>query len=215
MSVHFVQYWDVIEDKEEAYARFVEDRFIPVCNELGLQSVGGFFVQVGGSHQIASIKKIESADAACRVVAGPEFTQLRRELKTYVTGYSCKLQRPTLRPDCDDYVIQKNVWKFNHYYTVRPGSHDGHKAFVRDEIIPMLDTVEGVAFTELWEVIIGGADEYVMEFTFKHPADIGMLLENGDFRKRMHVLRRDHVRNLRNLILRTTARYHEPQWFRL
>jgi hypothetical protein len=215
MSVHFVQYWDVIEEKEEAYARFVEDRFIPACNALGLQSVGGFYVQVGGGHQIASIKKVESPEAASRIISGPDFTQLRRELKAYVSAYSSKLQRPTLRTDCDDYVIQKDVWKFNHYYTVRPGSHDGHTAYVRDAIIPFMDTMEGVTFTELWEVIIGGLDEYVMEFTFKHPADIGMLLENGDFRRRMHALRRDHVKNLKNLILRTTARYHEPQWFRL
>lgn len=215
MSMHFVQYWDAIQGKEKAYTRFVEERFIPGCNALGLQSVGGFYVIVGRGHQIASIKKVESAEVASRIIEGPEFTQLRRELKSYVTGYASKLQRPTLRSDCDDYTIQKDVWKFNHYYTVRPGSHDSHGAFVRDELIPFIDTVEGVTFTELWEVILGGVDEYVMEFTFKHPADIGMLLDNGDFLKRMHALRRDHVTNVKNLILRTTERYHEPQWFRL
>ena len=53
MSLLFTQDWDVIRGKEDEYAEFVTNVFIPNCNKLGLQSVGGFYVQVGVGPKIA------------------------------------------------------------------------------------------------------------------------------------------------------------------
>ena len=213
MQLLFTQEWDLIPDREDEYSAFVARTFIPKCNEMGLLSVGGFYVEVGFGPRIISVKRVESLGDLARIMASPEFKTLVRELKEHVVGYRSKILQPTGRTRDVPYEIQKGVWKYNQYFDVRPGCRAEYAEFVTKEYLPMLGGIEYLEVTGGWNVLIGGVSEIIGELTFKDPVDIGMLLENPSYRELTHVLRREYVSNYQSRVLKTTERFDEPKWF--
>lgn len=215
MSLLFTQDWDVIRGKEDAYAEFVTKTFIPECDRLGLRSVGGFYVQVGIGPKIISIKSAESLEDLQRAMSDENFRDLKLRLKEFVVNYSSKILEPTIHGGEEDYAIQKGVWKYNLYYDVAPGVRKEYSRFFKDQYLNTIDSLDYVELTELWNVLIGGFSETIVELTFKHPVDIGRILDDANFREANYKLCRDYVRNYKSRILRTTERFDEPRWFRL
>lgn len=213
MQILFTQEWDLVPETEDEYSAFVARTFIPKCNEMGLMSVGGYYVEVGFGPRIISVKRVEALDDLFRVISSSEFRDLVRELKQYVVGYRSKILQPTGRTKDVPYEIQKGVWKFNQYYDVLPGRRAGYVRFITDEYLPMLESIEYLEVTGGWNVLIGGVSEIVGELTFKDPQDIGALLENASYRELTHALRRDYVTNYTSRILKTTERFDEHRWF--
>lgn len=215
MSLLFTQDWDVVRGKEDAYAEFVNRTFIPECNKLGLQSVGGFYVAVGVGPSVISIKSVPSLSELYSAMASERFISLKHALKNYVINYSSKILEPTFLSGKKDYVIQKGVWKFNIYYDVNPDRRKEYEHFLRSKVLPTLAELDYVEVTEGWNVLIGGFSEVILELTFRDSVDIGRLLGNPGFREVTYTLSRDYVRNYKSRILRTTERFDEPRWFRL
>ncbi|MDW7711056.1 MAG: hypothetical protein SCH98_11325 [Deferrisomatales bacterium] len=215
MSLLFTQDWDVVRGKEDEYAEFVSDSFIPECNRLGLQSVGGFYVAVGVGPKVISVKSAPSLAALTSAMADERFHRLKQALKDYVVNYSSKILEPTLFPERVEYAIQKGVWKYNVYYDVNPDGRPQYEDFLRSEYLPTLADLDYVEVTQGWNVLIGGFSEAILELTFSDSVDIGRLLGNPSFRNVTYTLCRDHVRNYKSRILRTTERFDEPRWFRL
>ena len=213
MQILFTQEWDLVPETEEQYSVFVARTFIPKCNEMGLLSVGGFYVEVGFGPRIISVKRVESLDDLFRIMSSSAFRDLVRELKQYVLGYRSKILQPTGRTKEVPYEIQRGVWKYNQYYDVLPGKRAQYAEFVISEYLPMLEGIEYVEVTGGWNVLIGGVSEIVGELTFKDPMDIGALLENASYRELTHILRRDYVTNYASRILKTTERFDEHRWF--
>lgn len=215
MPLLLTQDWDVVHGQEDAYTEFVTRRFIPECNRLGLQSVGGFYVQVGIGPKLISLKSARSLSDLYTALGDARFTALKNELRKYVVNYSSKILEPMPLTGRTEYEIQKGVWKFNQYYDVRPGQREGYEAFLRNVYLPTLAEIDYVEVTEGWNVLIGGFSETIIELTFRDPVDIGRILDNPKFRQITYDLCRDHVRNHKSRILRTTERFDEPRWFRL
>jgi len=215
MSLLLTQDWDVLRGKEDEYAAFVTRTFIPECNKLGLQSVGGFYVAVGVGPKVISIKSAPSLGDLYAAMASTKFTALKQALKSYVVNYSSKILEPMLLAGPKDYVIQKGVWKFNIYYDVNPECRKEYEQFLRAQVLPALGAIDYVEVTEGWNVLIGGFSEVILELTFRDSVDIGRILGNPRFREITYTLCRDYVRNYKSRILRTTERFDEPRWFRL
>jgi hypothetical protein len=215
MSLLFTQDWDVIHGKEDAYEQFVTNRFIPGCNQLGLTSVGGFYVQVGVGPKIISLKSAPSLPELSQAMGNPEFRALKSDLKQYVVNYSSKILEPSYSTSGETYAIQKGVWKYNVYFDVRPEMRDAFSRYMEETYLPTLREVEYLDVTECWNVLIGGFSEMIVELTFQHPVDIGRIFDHPGFREVTYALVRDHVRNYKSRILRTTERFDEPRWFRL
>lgn len=213
MQLLFTQEWDLIPEKEDEYSVFAARTFIPKCNEMGLLSVGGYYVEVGFGPRIISVKRVNSLEELSKIMASPAYKELVRELKEYVVGYRSKILQPTGRTRDVPYEIQKGVWKYNQYYDVRPGRRADYAEFITQQYLPMLEEIEYLEVTGGWNVLIGGVSEVIGELTFKDPVDIGMLLENGPYRELTHALRRDYVSNYQTRILKTTERFDEPKWF--
>ncbi|HZK48586.1 MAG TPA: hypothetical protein VFD74_03170, partial [Thermoleophilia bacterium] len=201
MQVLLTLEWDVSPDREDEYSAFVARTFIPKCNEMGLLSVGGFYVEVGRGPRIISVKRVESLDDLARIMSSPAYRALVLQLKELVVGYRSKILRPTGRTRDVPYKIQKGVWKYNQYYDILPGKRAQYAEFITNEYLPMLDSVEYLEVTGGWNVLIGGVSEIIGELTFKDPVDIGALLENGPYRELTHVLRRDYVTNYSSRIM--------------
>ncbi|MBE0617260.1 MAG: hypothetical protein IH608_04960 [Proteobacteria bacterium] len=215
MSLLFTQDWDVIRGQEDKYAEFVNRTFIPECNKLGLQSVGGFYVAVGVGPSVISIKSVPSLNELYSAMANDKFTTLKQALKSYVVNYSSKILEPMSLSGKKDYVIQKGVWKYNIYYDVNPDRRKEYEEFLRSQFLPALRAIDYLEVTDGWNVLIGGFSEVILELTFRDSVDIGRMLGNPGFRTATYTLSRDYVRNCKSRILRTTERFDEPRWFRL
>lgn len=207
MSILFTQGWDIIHGKEEQYADFIADEYIPGCNGMGLRSVGGFYVVVGIGPRIISVKSTETLDELSEILSGKVFKNLKLDLKEFIINYESKILTPTGRVKHQRYEIQKGVWKYNQYYDLIPGMKEEYADFIINEYIPKIEKVDFVDITGGWDVIIGGFSEIIAEFTFKNPVDIGRLLEHDDYRNLTNRLCNDYATNYTSRIMRTTERY--------
>lgn len=215
MSLLFTQNWNIKRGLEDEYEEFVSQSYIPRCNELGLVSVGGFYVQAGQGPQIISIKRVDSLQALFGVLAGDEFKQIKKELKEMVSHYTSRVlvQKRNVGPET--YSIQEGVWKFNQYFDLRPGMEDAYNAFMQEAFIPAVEALDYVEFTREWDILIGGFSEILLELTFQDPIDIGRMMSSEIFREFAYKLSHDYGENFQNRVLRSTERFDKARWFRL
>lgn len=213
MTLLFIQSWDILPDREDEYSAFIAKVFLPKCAELGLTSVGGYYVEVGIGPRIISVKRVDTLETLAGIIAKPEFKDLIHKLKELITGYRTKVLAPTGNTKDRPYEIQKGVWKYNQYYDLKPGMRSRYANFITNRYLPMLNSLDYLEVTGGWNVIIGGFSEIIGELTFKDPIDIARLLKNENYRELTHELRLDYVNNYSSRILRTTERFEEPKWF--
>jgi hypothetical protein len=215
MSFLLTQEWDIIRGKEEEYAAFILRRLQPKCAELGLRPVGGFYVQVGFGPRIISIRAVEDLEGLYKGMASPLFQELKLELQDHVENYRSKILAPRGAKSSEPYAIQRGVWKLTQYWNLLPGRRKAFGEFIEEVYMPAMGGIDFLDVTAWWDVLIGGPSEIVSEFTFKHPVDIGRLLDNEEFRRLTYVLRTEYVSDHQSRILRTTERFEEPRWYRL
>jgi hypothetical protein len=214
MPVLFTQNFDVIQDKEAEYGEFVA-AYLPKMTDIGLTTVGGYYVEVGFGPRIVGAHVAADLTELSRIISAKRFRDLNLGLKSFVCNYSYAVLEPLGRLKNKDYTIQKGVWKLHQYYDLRPGMKAQYRDFIVNEHIPTLAKIEYMEVTGGWNAVIGGTSEIVAEFTFRDPVDIGRLLNNEDFRKITLKLRNGYVTNYKSRILRCTERFDEPKWFRL
>ena len=215
MSLLFIQNWDIIQGKENEYARYVNDTYLPEITTLGFIPVGGYYVEVGFGPRILAVFASESLDDISSVITGKAFRDITLILKSYVCNYRNTVLESTGSVKRVRYPIQKGVWKYNQYYDLRPGMKSAYANFVINEHLPAMKKIDYLEVTGGWNVVLGGFCEIVAEFTFKDSEDIGRLLKNEDFRRVTRRLKDEFVTNYSNRILRSTERFDEPKWFKL
>jgi hypothetical protein len=215
MPILFTENYDIIQDREEDYGEFISKAYIPGCASMGLESVGGYYVEVGHGPRVIGVTAVKQFDDLARSMSNKKFKELNLALKSLVLNYKSAVMEPTGRVKYEDYTIQKGVWKLNQYYDLRPGMKQAYADFIVNEHIPVTKKIDYVEITGGWNVVLGGSSDIVAEFTFRDPVDIGRLLNNEDFRRITLKLRNQFVRNYSSRILRCTERFDEPKWFRL
>ena len=215
MAILFAQNWDIIEGREDDYARFVSETYLPGTMSVGLISVGGYYVETGFGPRIVAVLSSETVRALADVVVQKKFKELTAGLKSFVCNYRGYVLEPTGRVKHEKYTIQKGVWKFNQYYDVRPGKKREYTDFVLKEHLPTMQGIDYVEVTGGWNVLFGGVSEIIAEFTFKDPEDIGKLLKNEAFRRITIRLKTDYATNYQSRILRCTERFDEVKWVKL
>lgn len=215
MSFLFTQHWDIIPGREDEYAQFITDTYIPQTKTATFYPVGGYYVEVGFGPRTVAVYAAEDFKEFGEIVTGSKFKDLTLQLKGYVYNYHTGFYEPTGNVKREKYTIQKGVWKFNQYYDLRPGVKKEYANFVINDHIPALKDLDYLEITGGWNVLFGGFSEIIAEFTFKDPVDIGRLLNNEEFRHVTMKLRREYVLNYRSRIMRCTERFDEPKWFTL
>ncbi len=215
MFVLLTQSWDIIEGKQEEYARFITDRLLPEMAKLNLDPVGGYYVEVGFGPRIIGVHRAGNLEALSQAISSNGFKQLIVELKSLVVSYRTAVLEPTGRVKRETYTIQKGVWKLNQYYDLKPGVKKEYADFIIHEYLPAIQKIDYMEVTGGWNVVLGGVSEIISEFTFKDPVDIGRILNNEEFRMLTLKLRSTYALNYANRILRCTERFDEPKWFRL
>lgn len=215
MTILLAQDWDIILETSDQYEEFITQTYFPKCKELGLTSVGGFYVEVGFGPRIVSIKKTDTLSDLVKIMSSKEFKILHSQLREYVVSYKSRILEPTGRVKNNDYKIQRGVWKFNQYYDLIPGLKTEYSDFVVNEYIPTLQQLDYVEITGGWNVLVGGICEVIAEFTFKTPVDIGRMFEDERYKGIAEKLQRNYVMNYMTRIMRTTERFEQTKWYRL
>jgi len=215
MAILFIQNWDIIEGKEDDYSNFISERYIPLTTTMGFVSVGGFYVEVGFGPRIIAVLSVDNVTDLSRIVSDRRIKNLNAELKKLVENYRAYVLEPTGRVKHEKYIIQKDVWKLNQYYDIRPGKKAAYAEFVLQEHLPTMQKIDYVEVTGGWNVLFGGGSEVIAEFTFWDPADIGKLLSNEEFQRITTRLKSVFVLNYASRILRCTERFDQQKWSKL
>jgi hypothetical protein len=215
MAILFIQNWDIIHGKEEEYADFISDVYIPETTAAGWVPVGGYYVEVGFGPRVLAVYSAEDLVQLSGFVTSQSFKDLTQQLKSLVYNYRRSVYEPTGRVKKEQYTIEKGVWKLNQYYDLRPGIKKAYSEFVLNEHLPAMQRIDYVDVTGGWNTVFGGFTEIIAEFTFKDPVDVGRLLNNEDFRRITLKLRNEFAVNYQTRVMRSTERFDEPKWFRL
>ena len=215
MSFLFTQHWDIIPGLEEEYAGFLKETYIPETTTGTFYPVGGYYVTVGFGPRTIAVYFVEDFREFGDFVTGAKFRELTNRLKGYIYNYHSGLYQPTGNVKNGKYTIQKNVWKFNQYFDLKPGAKKQYADFILNGYIPALRDLDYLEITGGWNVLFGGFSEIIAEFTFKDPIDIARLLNSEEFNRVTMTLRNDYVLNYRSRIMRCTERFDEPKWFSL
>lgn len=214
MSLLFIQYWDVIQEREDEYGQYVDSRYLPQMSTLGFVPVGGYYVEVGFGPRTITVFSSDSLDDISKIVAGKDFRDLALGMRKYVTNFKNIVLEPSGIVKLEKYPVQKSVWKYNHYYDLKPETGKAYEDFLTDEYLPAMQQFDYVKVTNCWNVVFGGFCDIVLEFTLKDPEYIGRLLKEERFRKITRKLQGDFVANYTNRIQRSTRWFREPKWFR-
>ena len=215
MPVLFTENYDIIQGKIDEYGEFISKVYLPEAASMGLNSVGGFYVEIGFGPRVVGVNLVNEFEDLCRVLSSKQYKALNTALKSFVCNYRNTAQVPTGKIKRETYTVQKGVWKLNQYFDLKPGRKEEYSNYIINEHLPTLAKIDYVEVTGGWSVILGGVSEIIAELTFKDPVDIGRLMNNEDFRKITLKLRNEYVSNYASRVLRCTERFDEPKWFRL
>lgn len=214
MNVLYTQQWNVERDKETEYLAFIAEEYNPKITSLGLQIVGGYYVEIGAGPTTVAAFSADNMNLMNDILVSEEYRKITNQLNFYINSRCAALGVSTGRVSQEAYTIQEGVWKWNHYYNVRPNKKDDYKRILEQSVkaIAKLDFVE---LTQEWHMLYGGRGDYLLEMTFKDPIDVSRLLNNQKFREFEKLAKKELIVNYSNRLLRSTERFDKPRWITL
>ena len=161
MSVKFIQYWDVLSEREEEFRKFVLKSYIPGVNETGFLKIveswnvaageGPYHIMEGVADSVKNVNSLLQLD---------EFQKLNHILHFLITNYKTKLLIPT--GPIVGVVPQHKNYRFNHHYEVICEKYDDYMGFLQNEHIPTMEAL-GIHIIGGWYAAIGPAPNIVIE----------------------------------------------------
>jgi hypothetical protein len=93
-DVALILTWDIQDGKEREFIEFYVGEFGPAIQRLGLRIKENWYTQAGAGPQVVLSGLVESADAAHRLIASPDFARLRERLFEYIEDFRWRVARP-------------------------------------------------------------------------------------------------------------------------
>ncbi|MBW2433337.1 MAG: hypothetical protein JRF36_07030 [Deltaproteobacteria bacterium] len=161
MTVKFIQYWDVLSEREDEFSKFVKKSYIPGINETGyLRIVGSWHVAAGEGPYSIMEGVADSVKNVHNLLQLEDFKKLSHLLHFLITNYKSKLLVPT--GPVEGIVPADKNYRFNHHYDVNYDKYDDYMAFIINEHIPTMEEL-GVKMIGGWYVAIGPGPNMVVE----------------------------------------------------
>jgi hypothetical protein len=161
MTVKFIQYWDVLSEREDEFSKFVAKSYIPGINETGyLKIVGSWHVASGEGPYFIMEGVADSVKSVHSLLQLDEFKKLSHLLHFLITNYKSKLLVPTGPIEAG--VPKDKNYRFNHHYNVLHDKVEDYTAFMKDEHLPIMEEL-GVKMIGAWYVAIGPGPNMVIE----------------------------------------------------
>jgi hypothetical protein len=199
MTVKFNQYWGIVYAKTDDYTDFLLKKYIPGLNELGIHTVAGWLILVGGYSEIFLEGVANDLSLIEKAITTPQFKDLNDQLLNYVNDYKTKILAPTGRKDTYSIDIKENTVKLNQMWNVVSGLKEDYSRFVEQEFFPCMESLN-ISVAGEWEVLIGDGPRIICEGRATDVSTLISSLQSKEFRKAKQGIRK-YIENYQSRIL--------------
>lgn len=174
MPVKFNQYWTVDHDKVKEYEKFIIQKFVPGINQLGIHTVAGWCILVGGYTEIIFEGVTNDLELLEKALRDPKYKELNHELQNHIKKYKTKVLVNTGKKESYSIDVKENTVKFNQLWDIVCRKKDEYEKYVTEEFYPCLEKL-GITIAGEWEVLIGDGPHIICE---GRAQEINRLVEN-------------------------------------
>jgi hypothetical protein len=199
MPVKFNQYWSIDYAMTDNYSKFILNKYIPGLNDLGIHTVAGWLILVGGYSEIFLEGVSNDLSLIEKAITTAKFKDLTDELLNYVHDYKTKILAPTGRKDTYSIDIKEKTVKLNQMWNVVSTRKDEYARFVEQEFYPCMESL-GITIAGEWEVLIGDGPRILCEGRATDVSTLISNLQSKEFRKVKQELRK-YIENYQSRIL--------------
>ena len=199
MPVKFNQYWSIDYAMTDNYSKFILSKYIPGLNELGIHTVAGWLILVGGYSEIFLEGVSNDLSLIEKAITTAKFKDLTDELLNYVHDYKTKVLAPTGRKDTYSIDIKEKTVKLNQMWNVVSTRKDEYARFVEQEFYPCMESL-GITIAGEWEVLIGDGPRILCEGRATDVSTLISNLQSKEFRKVKQEIRK-YIENYQSRIL--------------
>jgi hypothetical protein len=162
MTVKFNQYWRIDPEKTQEYEKFVIKKFIPELNQLGVHTVAGWVVLVGGYSEILCEGITTDLHLLETALTHPKYKELNNELLNCIKNYKTKVLVSSGRKEAYSKDIKTSTIKFTQSWDVVSQKRGGYEKYATESFYPCLEEL-GIKVAGEWEVIIGDGPRIICE----------------------------------------------------
>lgn len=199
MPVKLNSYWTIKQEEYQAYNKFMIKKFIPGINKLGLHTLAGWSVLVGGYSEIVLECAGNDLSLLESVMRNKKYKELKAQLLNYVKSYKTKVLVKTGKQDAYSTDIRENTVKFNQTWDLISDKKHDYGVFTKNEYYPLLEEL-GIFVAREWEVLIGDGPSIICE---GRATDIDSMIRNlqsKQFRQAKQHLK-NYIENYQSRIL--------------
>lgn len=161
MTAKFIQFFDILSGKENEFIHFASKNYIPGIQAMGqTQIVGSWNVAAGEGPYCILESLADSVEDINRLLIQEEFKKLNHLLHFLVTNYKTKILAPT--GHVPEEMPHGLNYRFNQHYNINYAKYDEYIRFIKQEHIPVMDTL-GIKVIGRWYVAIGPGPNIVVE----------------------------------------------------
>ena len=162
MPVKFNQYWAIEQERIKDYGKFIIKKFIPGINRLGIHTVAGWTVLIGGYSEIIFEGVSNDLELLEKALINKKYKELNQELQNYIKNYKTKVLVSTGKKDAYSTDIKENTVKFTQAWDIISSKKPEYEKFVMEEFYPLLEELAITVAAE-WEVLIGDGPHIICE----------------------------------------------------
>ena len=199
MPVKLNSYWTIKQEDYQAYNKFMIKKYIPGINKLGLHTLAGWSVLVGGYSEIVLECAGNDLSLLESVLRDKKYKELKAQLLNYVKNYKTKVLVKTGKQDAYSTDIKQNTVKFNQTWDLISDKKHDYGVFTKNEYYPLLEEL-GIFVAREWEVLIGDGPSIICE---GRATDIDSMIRNLQSKKfrqaKQHL--KNYIENYQSRIL--------------
>jgi len=183
MAIKFNQYWDLVPGRKSEYAEFVQEEFLPVMKELGIQVVAVWVVLVGESPNIISEGIARDIHHIDSVLESPMFRSMTTRHLQFARNYASKVLVDSGR--IKEIALQappEGFIKFNQSWNIRAGHEEEYAGAFHEQLLPNLASL-GLKVAAEWNVLIGSGPFVILEGHAKSLEELARALANPKYRR--------------------------------
>lgn len=161
MTAKFIQFFDVLPDKQGEFENFVLKNYIPEIHDTGLlQVVGSWRVASGeGPYHILESTAGSLKDIHAHIQLD-HIQKLNHLFHFLITNYKTKVMVPTGHLEAS--IPQGFHCRFNHHYDLDSNRFEAYSEYMRASHIPTMERL-GIRMIGGWHVAIGPGPNIVVE----------------------------------------------------
>lgn len=201
MPVKFNQYWTIDQEKAHDYEHFMIHKFIPGINKLGIHTVAGWSVLIGGYSDIIFEGIANDLNLLEQALRDKKYETLVDDLQNYIKHYKTKVLVSTGTKESYTSHIPEKTVKFNQMWNIVSLKKSDYEKFVAEEFYPCMEDI-GIHVADEWEVLIGDGPRIICEGRAQEIDKVTLInnLKKKPFQKAKHNLRQ-YIENYESRIL--------------